>query len=177
MNLLEEAKAGNKEAFEQLILDNQYAIYKTARVFFQEESEINLSLERTLYVSFREIRSCKSEDNFLVWILNQLILTCSSLEESKAKYPRALPPANPFTSYEEYKENSIVEQCISKLEVELRLPALLYFYIHLSIKDIAKLVRISENETNKRIEKARESLYEIIEKYNNDQNLNSNNNY
>jgi RNA polymerase sigma-70 factor (ECF subfamily) len=177
MNLLEEAKAGNKDAFEQLILNNQYAIYKTARVFFQEESEINLCLERTFYVSYKEIRSCKSEDNFLVWILNQLILTCSSLEDSKAKNPMALPPAVPFTSYEDYKENSIVEQCISKLEVDLRLPALLYFYIHLSSKDIAKLVRISENDTNKRIEKARESLYEIVKKYNNEQNLNSNNNF
>ena len=73
MNYLEDAKNGNKFSFEQLILENQYAIYKTARVFFQEESEINLALERTFFVAFREIKSCKSENNFLIWILNKLI--------------------------------------------------------------------------------------------------------
>ncbi len=162
MNYLEEAKNGNKFSFEQLILENQYAIYKTARVFFQEESEINLALERTFFVAFREIKSCKNEESFLIWILNQLILTCNALEESKAKNPTALPPAEPYTSYEDYKQNSLVEQCISKLEVELRLTALLYFYIGISVKEIARLLRISEHEVNKRIEKSRTDLNNIL---------------
>ena len=41
MDYLEDAKNGNKFSFEQLILENQYAIYKTARVFFQEERSEN----------------------------------------------------------------------------------------------------------------------------------------
>lgn len=164
MDLLEQAKLGNKEAYEQLIQINKYAIYKTARVFFQEESEINLALQKTLYNSYREIKSCKSIENFSIWILNQLILACNSLEDSKSKNPKALPPAEPFTSYEEYKKNSIIEQCISMIDVELRLPALFYFYIHLSEKDIARLLRISEQEVIKRIDKARDDLYDLIQK-------------
>lgn len=162
MNLLDKAKSDDKSAFEELILNNQYAIYKTARVFFQEESEINLALERTFFVSYREIKSCKNEDTFLIWILNQLILTCDALEESKAKNPIALPPATPYTSYENYKENSLVEQCISRLEIEIRLAALLYFYIGLNEKEISKLLRISEHETKKKIEKARTELNSIL---------------
>ena len=162
MNYLEDAKNGNKFSFEQLILENQYAIYKTARVFFQEESEINLALERTFFVAFREIKRCKSENNFLIRILNQLILTCNALEESKAKNPKALPPAEPYTSYEDYKKNSLVEQCISKLEIELRLTALLYFYIGIPTHEISKLLRISEHEVHKRIEKSRTALDNIL---------------
>ena len=162
MDYLEDAKNGNKFSFEQLILENQYAIYNTARVFFQEESEINLALERTFFIAFREIKSCKSESSFLIWILNQLILTCNALEESKTKNPKALPPAEPYTSYEDYKKNSLVEQCISKLEVELRLTALLYFYIGIPTYEISKLLRISENEVRKRIEKSRTALENIL---------------
>ena len=48
------------------------------------------------------------------------------------------------------------------IDVELRLPALFYFYIHLSEKDIARLLRISEQEVIKRIDKARDDLYDLI---------------
>lgn len=165
MDLLEQAKNGNKSAFEQLILNNQYAIYKTACVFFQEESDINLALEKTFYTAYREIKGCKDENIFLIWILNQLILTCNSIEELKATASMSLPPADIYTPYEKYKENSIVEQCISRLEVDIRLCALFYFYVGLNIKDIAKLLRISESEASKKIERAREELSEILSKY------------
>ena len=83
--------------------------------------------------------------------------------ENEIKYVNEDNNETLFKTYmENYKENSLVEQCISRLEIEIRLAALLYFYIGLNEKEISKLLRISEHETKKKIDKARTELNSIL---------------
>ena len=64
--------------------------------------------------------------------------------------------------YQSYRKSSVVEEYITSIEPEFRVAALLYFYANLSISEIAKVLKDSEYQISKIIEKSRIKIYEMI---------------
>ena len=64
--------------------------------------------------------------------------------------------------YQSYRRNSVVEEYITSIEPEFRVPALLYFYANLSIPEIAKVLKDSEFQISRIIDKSRIKIYEMI---------------
>lgn len=64
--------------------------------------------------------------------------------------------------YQAYRKMSAVEEFITSIEAEFRIPALLYFYANLSIQEISKILKASEYEITQIIDKSRIKIYEMI---------------
>lgn len=169
MDLLKEAKKSNKEAYLSLIDKYSTIFYKVARVYFFLDMDIYNSIELALTEFYHGIINIKTEREFLCQAIKHLISTCEEMEKK-------LPPEinadndddgispNKNTKYKMYKSDSIVEKCMTSLNKEEKIPALLYFYADLTINEIASITNLSKNEVKKRINNSKNNIFDTLDK-------------
>lgn len=179
MDLLQEAKKSNKKAFNELIEQYNHIFYKTARIFFISDDEIYKVIESSLAQAFRELINVDTEEEFLCWTLKILISKCEKLKDKNSKDINKQINSKQTSinitdkvaisqttvgdfEYQAYRKSSVVEEYITSIEPEHRVPALLYFYANLSIQDISKILKTSEFHIQKIIDKSRTKIYEMI---------------
>lgn len=181
MDLLLEAKHNNKAAFNELFRKYSNIFYKTARVFFMNETDVTIVFKRTMHYTFKNLVEVKDEKEFLIWSLKNLIAFSNELvEQNKKDINKQIEEKNlkllvsgsdgissSFSAeymeeYRDYRKNSIVEEYLTSIAKDLRLPAVLYFYAELSIEDISKITGLTIDNLNILIDKARIGIYEII---------------
>lgn len=179
MDLLQEAKKSNKQAFNELVEKYNHIFYKTARVFFTSDDDIYPIIQDSLSQSFREIVNVKTEHEFLCWSLKILINDCEKLKAKYDKDPNRKLLNKEISvnitdkvsisettignmEYQAYRRNSVVEEYITSIEPSHRIPALLYYYADLSVQDISKILRASEFSISSIIDKNRIKIYEMI---------------
>ncbi len=179
MDLILEAKKSNKKAFYELVDKYNHIFYKTARIFFTDDDDIYPILEKSLTQAFRDLVNVKTEQEFLCLTLKILIFKCSQLKDKYSKdYNKRLGSREIAISitdkvsiteasignpeYQEYRRTSVVEEYITSIEPEFRVPSLLYFYADLSIPEIAKILKDSESQITRIIDKSRIKIYEMI---------------
>ena len=149
MDLLEESKQGNKQAFVELITKYNHIFYKISKLFFTNDNDIEEILKKTFSQIFIEIINIRSEQEFLTSSIYTLILYCNEKEnvENTKK-----------------SKKSFVEQQLLKIIEYLRLPTLLYYYVDLSTHEISKILKLSELETSNFITESRQKLSRELEK-------------
>ena len=179
MDLLLEAKKSNKQAFYELVNKYSHIFYIAARVFFTDDKEVYPILEKSLLQAFKDLVNVKDEKEFLCWTLRIIIFDCTKQKEKFSKdYRKKLENREIAVSitdkvaisesavnnfeYQEYRKSSVVEEYITSIEPSARIPSLLYFYADLSIEDISKILKNSENEIAEIIKKSRIKIYEMI---------------
>lgn len=179
MDLLVEAKKSNKKAFYELVKNYKHIFYKTARIFFTSDEDIYPVIQKTLTQGYKELVNVKTEEEFLCWNLKILIENCVKQKEKFSKdIGRTLSKREIYVSitdkisssestignaeYQTYRRHSLVEEYITSIEPAHRIPALLYFYANLSIKDISQILKESEFNISKIIDKSRIKIYEMI---------------
>lgn len=182
MDLLFEAKKSNKDAFNKLIENYRHIYYKITRMFFHDEYNVKLVIEKTLHFLYKNLVEVKNSDNFLVWSIENLISTARAeqkkLKDSKYNVDglKSLSSGIAFEKrvvssissqeheeYELYRSQSIVEEYLTSIKEELRLPALLYYYANLKEHEIVKVTGLSAQTVENYINEARIKLFEIIE--------------
>jgi len=147
MDLLEQSKKGNKDSFIGLASQYNHIFYKTSRLFFTNDKDIEEVIKNALVQTFVEITNISAEKDFLSYSLQILILKCNETQKTKALKTR---------------KKSFVEEQISHLIEYLRMPTLLYYYADLSICEISKILKISDQETTNFVAEARIKLSEIL---------------
>lgn len=165
MELLEEARKGNKEAFEELIEDLQIKLYKTARYYFTDEDDVIYVMQISLKKLFKEIVNVKKEEQLMPLAIKFLIKNCEEVHLKKSKNKNWLKHISSDDSknkYEKYRSISLEEQYITSLKKEFRLISILYFYVCLDSQQIANILKMSSKDVDKIIDTVREQLYEMI---------------
>ncbi len=179
MDLLVEAKKSNKKAFYELVGNYKHVFYKTARVFFTADEDIYPIIQKTLTQGYKELVNVKTEEEFLCWNLRILIENCVKQKEKFSKdFSKTLSRREIYVNitdkisssestigneeYQAYRRSSVVEEYITSIEPAHRIPALLYFYANLSIKNISQILKESEFNITKIIDKSRIKIYEMI---------------
>jgi RNA polymerase sigma-70 factor (ECF subfamily) len=165
MELLLEARKGNKEAFKELTEDLEIKLYKTARYYFSNEEDIIYVMQKTLKELFKEIVNVKTEEHLMPLAIKFLIKYCEEthLKRSKNKsWLQYISSDRMKELYEQYRESSIEEQYITSLNKDLRLIAILYFYDGLGSHQIAYILKMSSKNVDKIVSIARDRLYEMI---------------
>lgn len=179
MNLLEEAKNSNKQAYNELISKYNHIFYKTARVYFLLDKDVYTVLETSLSQAFRELINVKTEKDFLFLAEKILIKNCENLKQAYSKdidrkinsKQLSLNIGDKITStetivgseeYKTYRKSSIVEEYITSIEEDCRLIALLYYYADFSISEISVLLKIPKSTITQKVDKIRIKIYEMI---------------
>ncbi len=174
--LIEEAKAGNLEAFEQLILQHEKRIYNYCyRMTNNREDAEDLSQEIFIKV-YKNLNSFKGKSSFSTWIYRIAYNTCidkyrkkkvvavsltpNDEGEKQIDLPSGEPlPEDRVVSREEYE---LVCECISALRPEYKAAVILRDIQNYSYDEIAEILNIPLGTVKSHISRGRAALRDAL---------------
>ena len=168
MDLVEEAKFENNEAFYKLIEENKLKMYKVAKSILKNEDDVCDAIQNALMSAYTNLGKLKNNQYFATWIMRILINKCYDIaKENQKRYSNLIDIDECNTdegikTYDNYNSDSIVENVLSKIDEDLKTITILYYYNDYSVVEISNLLNIPEGTVKSRLSRARSKIYEII---------------
>lgn len=166
MSNIKQAMKGDKQAFVKVIEEHKLALYKVMKAILQNEDDVCDAMQETLINIYKNISKLQSERYFKTWATRIAINECYHIIRKQKINQDKIVKIQTETVAQE-KENSSIEKtdieiAISKLDKDLRVVVVMYYYNNLKVNDIAEVLQIPAGTVKSRLSRARESLYESL---------------
>lgn len=160
--LVRKAQKGDKAAFVRLIEENQLPMYRTAAAILHNETDAEDAVQEAVCRAFYKISSLKQPKYFKTWLTRIVINCCYDiLRQQKGLFPMEILPEE---GYEDNREFSLdVQETMRALSENDRLILTLYYINDMPVKDIAKLLGISDGAAKMRLSTGRKKFRETYE--------------
>lgn len=156
------AKEGDKPAFERLIYEHKYALYRIARTRLHCEEDIEDVFQETIIKAYKGIIKLRKDEYFKTWIIRIMINECNIMLRRKKDVLYIDNVIVENIQRPDLADNIGIFDLINSLEDDLKMVVLLYFYEDMPQKEISKLLKIPNGTVRSRISRAKEKLREII---------------
>lgn len=166
MSDIKRAMNGDKQAFINIIEEHKIALYKVMKAILQNEDDVCDAMQETLIDIYENIHKLQKEKYFKTWAIRIAINECYHIIRKQKINQDKIVKIQTETVAQE-KENSSIEKtdieiAISKLDKDLRVVVVMYYYNNLKVNDIAEVLQIPAGTVKSRLSRARESLYESL---------------
>ena len=161
--LIEKAKNGDKEAFTDLILENQIKLYKIAKARLKNETDIEDVVQETMLILYTKLSKLKDNTKFEIWLYKILINQCNK------KYRKNKISFFPLETIENKKTYSSEEKIEDKLDYEKilnmfsnkdKIILLLYYSNGYTTKQIAQILNKNENTIKTKLRRMKQKIKE-----------------
>lgn len=166
MSDIKRAMNGDKQAFINIIEEHKIELYKVMKAILQNEDDVCDAMQETLIDIYENIHKLQKEKYFKTWATRIAINECYHIIRKQKINQDKIVKIQTETVAQE-KENSSIEKtdieiAISKLDKDLRVVVVMYYYNNLKVNDIAEVLQIPAGTVKSRLSRARESLYESL---------------
>ena len=157
------AKKGDKEAFSRVIQNVKVKLYKTAMAILKNDDDSCDAIQETLISVYKNINRLEHTEFFETWIIRILINKCYDVIKKNQKIVNINEKISEEVDsfYEMYSTESELELILNKIEKDLKMVTVLYYYDELPVKEIAIILNIPEGTVKSRLSRARKSISEI----------------
>ena len=164
MDDLELAKQGDYEALEREINKIKYKLYKTGMAILKNDEDVCDALQETLISIYKNIYRLEKNEYFSTWAIRILINKCNDIirKNKKVTAINEKMQIDIINYYEIYEKESTLEHILNKIDENLRLITVLYYYNDLSVSKISETLNIPEGTVKSRLARARTKLYELL---------------
>ena len=167
MSIITQIKNGDEQAFAELIEQYKLPIYKTAKSILKDEDDVCDAMQETLINIYKNISKLQSERYFKTWATRIAINECYHIIKKQKVNQDKIVKIQNNTSNEDMTLNKEIEKtdievAISKLDKELKIVVVMYYYNNLKVHDIAEVLEIPAGTVKSRLSRARESLYQNL---------------
>lgn len=138
--LVRKAQRGDKNAFMDLIEENQLALYRAAKAILHREEDVEDAVQETICKAFYKL---------------------SDLRQQKGLVPLEILPEEGRADDRELSLD--VQRVLQALGENDRLAMTLYYLNDISVKDIAAMLAISEGAVKQRLSHGRKKFREAYE--------------
>lgn len=156
-SLVEKARKHDKEAFSQLMKEYGQDLYKVAKAILRNDEDIADAMQETALTCWEKIETLKKNQYFKTWLIRILINHCNAIYRQRKRYvlQEILPEQT-----EEAAEYKTVEwlEMLQCLEEKYRIVLVLYYAEEWKVKDIAKLLHISQSAVKQRLFTGRKKM-------------------
>lgn len=164
IDLVNKAKAGDKEAFTKLISNYKKEMYCIAMYNLKSEVDIDDAIQETLYKAYVNIRKLKEPKYFGTWLIRILINCCKDIQrehkavilsfedENLEKIPDDSDPYLDIVNHYDFFE------MIDGLDQDEKELITLKYSQHYDNKDLAELLQIKEGALRMRFMRIRDKL-------------------
>ena len=130
MELVEKAKNGNNEAFNELIDNNKLKMYKTAKAILNNEDDVCDAIQETLISAYKNLNKLKENKFFSTWIIRILINKCYDIIAKNKKIGNVvdISEVQDVKTFDEYDSDSVVAKVLNEIDEELKVVIILYYY-------------------------------------------------
>ena len=166
-DLVERARAGDREAFAVLVHQVSDTLYAVAHRILRDTGLAEDALQNALVLAWRRLPKLRDPDKFEAWIHRILVHACydeSQRTRSWTATVRALPldgPAIPDGS-DAVADRDELERAYRRLSVEQRAVFVLHHYLGLPLVEIAELLEIPAGTARSRLHYAIAGLREAL---------------
>lgn len=169
IELIKEAKEGNKEAFTDLIYEMRHDLYKIARMRLSCDADIEDAVKETIIETFKSIKKLRKDEAFEKWIIKVLINKCNKIYRKKKKYNISYENLELDDFYVPDNVNNIEADMdfyylLNGLNYNERIVIILFYIEDYSIKDIAKILKTNENTIKTRLRRAKGKIKDNYER-------------
>lgn len=170
MDLVEQAKNGNEQAFSSLIEENKLKMYKVAKSILKNEDDVCDAIQNALMSAYKNISKLQNNQYFSTWIIRILINKCYDIAKDNQKRNNNVIDIADYNtdegvrSYDTYNSDSIVENVLNQIDEELKTVTVLYYYNDYSVSEISRIIDIPEGTVKSRLSRARSKIYEIVKR-------------
>lgn len=160
--LVRKAQSGDKAAFVRLIEDNQLSMYRAAKAILHQEADVEDAVQEAICRAFDKLHTLRQAKFFKTWLTRIVINCCYDiLRQQKGLYPLDVLPEEPR---EDDMDTPLdVRQALQALSENDRLILTLYYLNDLPVKEIAKLLSISEGAAKMRLSSSRKRFRGIMQ--------------
>lgn len=153
------AQNGDKDAFVRLMEENQLAMYRTAKAILHNESDVEDAVQEAVCRAFYMICTIKQPKYFKTWLTRVVINCCYDLlRQQKGLIPLELLPEEGRT--EDMDLPLDVRRTLQSLGENDRLVLTLFYLNDMPVKEIAKLLSITEGAAKMRLSHGRKKFRE-----------------
>ena len=178
-DLVRRAKAGDQDAFEQLVLDNQNKVYSLAlRLVGDREEAADLAQEAFLK-AWQNLPSFQGESSFSTWLYRlttnlcidwlrrqkrrQEVSPAASLDDEDAGWAEPADwEQDPHRKLEQFERGQALARGLERLPEHQRRPLVLRELSGMSYQEIAQALDLDLGTVKSRIARARMALRKIL---------------
>lgn len=164
IKLINRAKKGDSEAFEELLQIHSEQLYRTAFLYVKNRDDALDVVQDTAYKAFKEIRKLRHNKYFKTWLMRILINSAQTLLRKQKKVSLSEDIGEVFSTKDASREEHLdLADAIQKLQKNQR-EAITLFYFHDSpIKEIAYYMKVPENTVKTYLKRGKHQLKKMLE--------------
>ncbi|KOY15424.1 sigma-70 family RNA polymerase sigma factor [Paenibacillus xylanivorans] len=155
------ARQGDKEAFVFLIRAVQQSLFVIRRSIVKTDEDCADAIQETIAKAFSNVHTLKEPTYFKTWIIRILINECNRIIKKK-KRVSLVPYDMRKTSYKGDFEQIELFEVIDELDEKLQTIVTLFYIEDLSVKEISRVLEVSEGTVKSRLFRARRQLSELV---------------
>lgn len=151
------ARDGDREAFVELMQQNEDALHNTAWSMLRKEEDVADAMQEAIFKAYRSIATLREPQFFRTWLFRILINECNTLLRSRgrtvtvADFPVMASGRNDYDRVD-------MRDAVERLELKQRTVIVLHYFEDLSIAQIAQTLEVTESAVKTRLMRAREAL-------------------
>ncbi len=160
--LVKKAQNGDREAFLDLMREQEMAMYRTAKAILHREDDVEDAVQEAVCRAFYKIGDVRKSRHFKAWLMRVVLNCCYDLlRDQRGIVSLELLPE---PGYEEDRDAALdVRESLAALGGNDRLILTLYYLNDLPVRDVAKLLGISEGAVKQRLVHGRRRFKEAYE--------------
>ena len=154
-----------KENLGELILGSERQLYATAKTILYNDQDCADAIQETIVKAFSKIHTLDKDKYAKTWLIRILINECYNILRNESRQISLKDREGVFKAQEEEKSDfSELYRAINQLKEELRLPVILYYFDDFSVREIARVLGITEGAVQKRLARARLKMRDELQK-------------
>ena len=159
--LIEKAKKGDKEAFTDLILENQIKLYKIAKARLKNEADIEDVVQETMIILYTKLSKLRDNTKFEIWLYKILINQCNKkYRKNKISFLslETIENQKTYSNEENIEDKLNYEEILAMFKEQDQMLLLLYYSNGYTTKQISQILNKNENTIKTKLRRNKRKL-------------------
>lgn len=152
----------DKHQFSDHILELEGSMYRIAKSILGRDADCGDAMQNAILQAYQHLPELKREDSFRTWLLRILVNECYRLlrgrKRSEEKQEILEQAEGTCHARQEPMEYSELYLAITELEENYRVPFVMFYVEGFSVREISRLLHLSENAVKTRLHRGRQAL-------------------
>ena len=167
INLVQNAKKGDEEAFEQLICYVREKLYRTAYAYVRNEQDALDIYQEAIYTAYVTIKKLKKPESFTSWITKIVVFKAIDFIRKESRHfstdnEEIFSTLIELENVDDIMHAMDLSVAFKYLSPKVKTIILLKYYHDLSIKEIANIMNLPEGTIKSHLNRAKKELKPIL---------------
>lgn len=163
-DLVKKAKAGDNDAFAELIDRNRLTMYKAAKAILSNEEDVADVISETILIAYEKMNQLREDKYFSTWLIRILINQCNAFIKHKVRYIITEQESLEMQQTQLSGNDENFYEILEGIDEKYKIIMVLYYGEEFSVKEIGRILGISTNTVKTRLKRGREYVKKNMER-------------